>query len=159
MKKRIVLVILGLLVASPALSYDAALAERFAQFYEPFAGKACAKSLQMMKPEVFVAAMQSEHKPLVLDVRTEKETALIGITAADSLAMPMARVFTKETLDRLPTDRKIVVLCKAGHRATAVAMGLRQIGFEQVFVLKGGLVKLTQYLDPKTAHMPPPPQK
>ena len=159
MRTRFAFAILGMLLAMPAFAYDAALAERFAQFYEPFAGKGCAKSLQMIKPEAFVAAMQSEGKPFVLDVRTENETGLIGITAADSLAMPMQQVFSKETLDKLPKDRKIVVVCKGGHRATAVAMGLRQIGFEQVFVLKGGLAKLATFLTPKTAYMPPPPAK
>lgn len=91
-------------------------------------------------------------KPFVLDVRTEQESAIYGITLADSVSVPMKEVFTKETLDQLPTDRKIVVVCKGGHRATAVAMGLRQIGFKDVFILKGGFTAFAKYLTPKTAN-------
>ena len=152
MKMRIAIALLGLLYAMPTFAYDTALAERFTQFYEPFAGKTCAKALQMIKPDDFVKAMKAERKPFVLDVRTEQETAIYGITAADSLSVPMKQVFTKETLDQLPTDRKIVVTCKGGHRATAVAMGLRQIGFKDVFILKGGFAALANYLTPKTAN-------
>ena len=152
MKMRLIIAMLGLLFAIPTFAYDSALAERFAQFYQPFAGKACAKSLQMIKPEDFVKAVKAEDKPLVLDVRTEQESAIYGITLADSMAMPMRNVFTRETLDQLPTDRKIIVLCKSGHRATAVAMGLRQIGFENVYILKGGLAALAAYLTPVTAN-------
>jgi len=152
MKMRIFVTILGLLYAMPTFAYDTVLAERFAQFYEPFAGKTCAKSLQMIKSEDFVQAVRGERKPFVLDVRTEQESTIYGITLADSVSVPMKEVFTKETLDQLPTDRKIVVVCKGGHRATAVAMGLRQIGFKDVFILKGGFTAFAKYLTPKTAN-------
>jgi rhodanese-related sulfurtransferase len=154
MRTRFAFIVLGLLVAMPVLAYDAELAQRFAQFYQPFGGKTCAKSLQMIKPEDFVKEMSSETAPFVLDVRTEKEAALLGITAEDSLTVPMQQVFLEETLHKLPQDRKIVVVCKGGHRATAVAMGLRQIGFENVFILKGGFAKLAGFLTPKAAYMP-----
>lgn len=152
MNRRVVLVLLGLLYALPVLGYDAVLAERFQQFYAPFAGKDCAKSLQMMPPEAFVKAVQGDRKPFVLDVRTEQEAALYGITLTDSLRRSMQEVFAPDTLARLPTDRPIVVVCKSGARATAIAMGLRQIGFANTYVLKGGLAKLAAYVDPKTAH-------
>lgn len=102
MKMRIFVTILGLLYAMPTFAYDTVLAERFAQFYEPFAGKTCAKSLQMIKSEDFVQAVRGEKKPFVLDVRTEQESAIYGITLADSVSVPMKEVFTKETLDQLP---------------------------------------------------------
>lgn len=152
MKMRIAVALLGLLYVMPTVAYDTALVERFAQFYEPFEGKTCAKSLQMIKPADFVKALKEDKKPFALDVRTEQESAIYGITLADSLSMPMSQVFTKETLDKLPTDRKIVVICKGGHRATAVAMGLRQIGFRDVYILKGGFTALANYLTPMTAN-------
>jgi len=136
----------------PTFAYDTALAERLGQFYAPFAGKSCAKSLKMIKPEDFVKAVKAENKPLIIDVRTEQESAIYTISLADSLTIPMNQVFTKDILDKLPTDRKIIVTCTGGHRATAVAMGLRQIGFQDVFVLKGGFAALAKYLTPKTAY-------
>ena len=47
-----------------------------------------------------------------------------------------------------------VVLCKSGARATAAGTALRHIGFENVYVLKGGFKALTGYLGPVEANTP-----
>ena len=151
--KRILSVLITLILSTSAVfAYDAELASRFEQFYRPFDGKACAKALQQISPPDFIKAHKAGSKLFVLDVRTPGETGLYGITLKDSLAVPMGKVFTKEILDQIPTDGKVVVICKGGTRAMAVAMGLRQIGFENAFVLKGGFASLTKTLSPKTAY-------
>lgn len=45
------------------------------------------------------------------------------------------------------------MLCKSGTRATAAMTALRRIGFEDTYVLKGGLQALTRYMGPKEANM------
>jgi rhodanese-related sulfurtransferase len=106
----------------------------------------------MVKTADFVEAIKKNEDLLVLDVRTPGECDVIRLAVPDTLAIPMDQVFTPENLDRLPTDRKIVVVCKAGHRAMAVATGLRHIGFENTYVLKLGLNDLAKYVSPKTAY-------
>ena len=152
MKKILALLITLILSSSAVFAYDADLARRFEQFYSPFDGKTCAKALQQIPAPDFIKAIKAGEKLFVLDVRTLGETGLYGITLKDSLAVPMGKVFTKETLDQIPTDGKVVVICKGGHRAMAVAMGLRQIGFKNTFVLKGGFAALSKTLSPKTAY-------
>ena len=151
--KRILSLLLTLMLSSSAVfAYDADLAGRLEQFYRPFDGKTCAKALQQMPAPTFIKAVKAGDNLFVLDVRTSAETGLYGITLKDSLAVPMGKVFAKETLDQIPTDGKVVVICKGGTRAMAVAMGLRQIGFTNIFVLKGGFAALAKELSPKTAY-------
>jgi len=40
-------------------------------------------------------------------------------------------------------------------RATAAGTALRHIGFENVYILKGGFKALTDYMGPKEANTPP----
>ena len=151
--KRIPALLITLILSSSAVfAYDADLARRFEQFYRPFDGKACAKALQQISAPKFIETIKAGENLFVLDVRTTGETGLYGITLKDSLVAPMGKVFTKDTLDQIPTDGKVVVVCKGGTRAMAVAMGLRQIGFKNIFVLKGGFAALTKTLSPKTAY-------
>jgi len=67
---------------------------------------------------------------------------------------PVDDFFTEANLSRIPTDRTVVVVCMSGTRATAAGTALRHIGFENVFVLKGGFKALAGYLDPKEANTP-----
>jgi rhodanese-related sulfurtransferase len=76
------------------------------------------------------------------------------MTTPDALSIPINVLFKPENLDRVPTDRKVDVGCASGTRATAAGIALRQVGFENVYVLKGGLNALAGYLNPKTANMP-----
>jgi rhodanese-related sulfurtransferase len=64
----------------------------------------------------------------------------------------MNAVFLPENLERIPQDKTVVVICKSGTRATAVGTALRHIGFDNVYVLKGGLMALSKHLDAKTAN-------
>jgi rhodanese-related sulfurtransferase len=134
------------------LAYNQDLAASYETFFEPFAGKATAKNLQMMQVPDFVAAVKNGEKLVVLDTRTPAETGIFVMSTPDTLVIPMNEVFKAENLARIPTEQKLVVVCKAGHRATAVAMALRHIGFEKVFVLKGGAKALVAYLTPKLAY-------
>ena len=58
----------------------------------------------------------------------------------------------------LPTDKPIVVMCHSGTRATAAATALRQIGFDETYVVKGGFTRLIGYLGAKEANQPLGPQ-
>ena len=143
---------LCLLGAGSAFGYDAELAQRLEKFYQPFEGKGAAKHLQFILARAFVAAIKAGEKLLILDVRTKAETGIFGITLPESMAVEMSQVFKPETLDTIPTDRKVVVVCKAGYRATAIAMGLREIGFDNVYVLKKGFDALAKYMTVKNVY-------
>jgi rhodanese-related sulfurtransferase len=94
---------------------------------------------------------RDKEKFTLLDVRTEGENAIVSVSSNNAIHIPVEHLFEKANLDRLPTDQPIIIVCHSGTRATIVAMGLQQIGFAKVHVLKGGLVALAEANDPKNA--------
>lgn len=146
--------LLALSLAAPAAAYDHALADTYAQLFAPVSGAKAGKLLHLVKPDQFVREVRSGKPYVVVDIRTPAETRFVTVNLPGHLTIPLAELFQSEQLDRLPEDRPIVVLCKSGARATAAMTGLRQIGFKNTYVLKGGLQGLTAYMGPKEANMP-----
>ena len=91
---------------------------------------------------------------VALDVRTPAETGVYGVTLPGALMIPINELFTPANLARIPADKTVVVLCLSGTRATAAGTALRHIGFENVYILKGGYKALTAYMGPKEANTP-----
>lgn len=104
-----------------------------------------------MTVDKVVEAISKGEPLLLLDVRTRQEQSIVGLTYPDSLRLPMNEVFKPENLARIPTDRRVVATCPSGARCLAIALALRQIGFSNVYSMKGGLMDLIKYLNPKTA--------
>jgi len=53
-----------------------------------------------------------------------------------------------------PTWSYDVVVCVSGARASAAGTALRHIGFENVYIFKGGFKALAGYMGPKEANAP-----
>jgi len=150
--------------AGPAWSYDLAMAESYAELFAPVKGAAAGKALHLIKPDACVNKVKAKGQIVALDVRTPAEMGIFGATLPGSLAIPINELFTKANLDLIPTDKTVAVFCKSGTRATAAGTALRHIGFENVYVLKGGLKALSAYMGPKEANTPlklkpSPPEK
>jgi rhodanese-related sulfurtransferase len=138
-----------------AADYDVQLAQSYARLFEPVAGAKAGKALHLVKPEGLVKDLQAGKPIVALDIRTPNEFGVLGITLPETLAIPANEVFNPGNLDRIPQDRTVVVVCQSGTRAVAAGTGLRHIGFDNVYVLKGGIMALAKYLTPKTANPPP----
>lgn len=143
-----------LLVAPPLVAYDHGRAEQYAQMFASVQGPKAGKELHFIKPEQFVNEIRGGKQYVTVDVRTPGETLFMAGNLPNSLVIPLNELFRPENLARLPTDRPIVLLCKSGARATAVATALRSIGFEDTYVLKGGFKRLIAYLGAKEANQP-----
>jgi len=141
-------------LASPVWSYDAAMAESYAKLFAPVQGAGAGKGLHLIPPDAFLNKVKTKEPLLALDVRTPAETAVYSLTLPGALVIPINELFTKANLARIPTDRTVVVFCLSGARATAAGTALRHIGFENVYVLKGGFKALTAYMGPKEANAP-----
>ena len=143
-----------LIVSASAWSFDEDLAASYAKLFEPVAGAKAGKGLHLMAPKLFVSKIKAGERLVTLDIRTPAETAVFTSTLPGSLTIPIDRLFIADNLARLPTDAPVVVLCKSGTRATAAGTALRHIGFNNVYILKGGFKALSSYLDAKTANAP-----
>lgn len=141
-------------IAGPAWSYDSAMAESYATLFAPVKGAGAGKALHLIKPDGFLNKVKAKEPLVVLDVRTPAETGVYSVTLPGSMVIPVSELFTKAKLALIPTDKTVVVLCLSGTRATAVGTALRHIGFENVYILKGGFKALTGYMGPVEANTP-----
>jgi len=140
-----------LLLTASANAYDAAKAEELRKFYAHMTQKACADSKLFVKA-VDVMKLLKEKKPVtLLDVRTNGEASVISLSGDNALHIPISELFKKENLEKLPTDKPIMVICHSGTRATLAAIGLKRVGFKKIHVVKGGLVALAKANNPKNA--------
>jgi rhodanese-related sulfurtransferase len=151
MKRLIAVLVLGALVVPPALAYDEALAKNYELFFSTFEENQVPKAMHLIPPDKLVAAIKAGEELVLVDVRTEAEQSIVGLTYPNSLKMPMNEVFKPENLAQIPTDKKVVLTCQSGVRCTVIATALRNIGFDNVYATKGGLAALIQYLSAKTA--------
>lgn len=149
---KITLVAITIASAGPAWSYDTTMAQSYAKLFAPVKGASAGKALHLMKPDAFVKSVIEKEPLVVLDVRTPAETGIYSATLPDTLNIPIDELFTEANLARIPTDKKVVVICLSGTRATAAGTALRHVGFNNVYVLKGGFKALTGYLGPKEAN-------
>ena len=140
--------------AGPAWSYDTAMAESYAKLFAPVKGAGAGKALHLIKPDSLLNKVKVKEPLVILDIRTPAETGVYSVTLPGSLMIPVDELFTETKLSLIPTDKTVVVVCMSGTRATAAGTALRHIGFETVYVLKGGFKALTGYLGPVEANTP-----
>lgn len=80
---------------------------------------------------------------LILDIREPYELEICTISA---LTIPMAEV--ADRINEIPADKHIVVMCKSGQRAAAVAnMLATEFNLPQVSVMEGGILGWIEEVD------------
>lgn len=134
-----------------AMAYDTTKAEGLHKFFSNFTQKACADSKLFIKSEDVMKMLREKKAFTLLDIRTKGEASIVAVSSKNGVHIPLQNLFEKANLDTLPTDKPIVVVCHSGTRATIAAIGLKQLGFKQVHVLKGGFVALADATTPKNA--------
>jgi rhodanese-related sulfurtransferase len=90
-----------------------------------------------------------KEKVTLLDVRTPAEMGVVGLTFPNAIQIPMADIMKPESLDKLPKDGQILVICHSGNRAAGVTALLSAVGFRNVKYVNGGLIALVTQLTPK----------
>ena len=150
--KKIFLTSLSLAVLSTyASAYDNTKAANLENFYAHMTQKACADSKLFMKAGDVMKMLRDKKTFALLDVRTDGEANIVALSGENAMHISLDKLFKKENLDKLPTDKPIVIVCHSGTRATLAAIGLKRIGFKKVHVLKGGLIALAKADNPKNA--------
>ncbi|WP_235954667.1 Ca2+-dependent phosphoinositide-specific phospholipase C [Cyclobacterium salsum] len=87
-------------------------------------------------PQTFQYASQRE-KPLLLDVRTQAEVDEGMITGAAHIDFMQADF--SQRIEKLEKGQPVFVYCKVGGRSSKAAEQMREMGFEKVYHLEGGL--------------------
>ena len=144
----------SMLVAAPTAAYDRGEAEGYAQLFASVQGPKAGKAMHLIKPEQFVNEVRAGKQYVTVDIRTPNETRFFTGNLPGHLVIPLNELFKHDQLAKLPNDKPIVLMCKSGTRATAAATALRDVGFKETYVLKGGFKMLSAYLGPKEANQP-----
>jgi rhodanese-related sulfurtransferase len=74
---------------------------------------------------------------LILDVRSEKEFQARKIDSKNVINIPIKEL--RESLDRIPKDKEVIVSCAIGTRAYEAVRILMNRGYENVRFLDGAL--------------------
>ncbi|MBE0638086.1 MAG: rhodanese-like domain-containing protein [Bacteroidales bacterium] len=74
---------------------------------------------------------------VILDVREAEEVSFERIADAKTLYIPLAEVIL--SLDKLPHDKTLIVVCRAGIRSAKIANLLNYQGFPNALNLDGGI--------------------
>lgn len=151
MIKRLSASALALALATSLNAYDANKAKSYENFYTNFTHQACANSKLFIKADEVMELIRKGEGYLILDVRTDGEASVLAVSDKNSVQIELEHLFKKENLDKLPTDVSILAACHSGTRGTIAAIGLKQIGFKNVRVIKGGLMALAEANTPKNA--------
>ncbi len=89
-----------------------------------------------LSPQTFQYASQRE-KPLLLDVRTQAEVDEGMIAGAKHIDFMQADF--SQRIEKLEKGQPVFVYCKVGGRSAKAAAQMREMGFEKVYHLDGGL--------------------
>ncbi len=93
-------------------------------------------SLPTITPLELYQALKEPAPPLVIDVREPREFRRSHIPQA--LNVPLSRIL--EHLERLPREQTLVLVARTERRARRAAAALKQEGFSNLMVLKGGMM-------------------
>jgi rhodanese-related sulfurtransferase len=98
---------------------------------------AAADDLPRVPPDDLLAALKTDQKILVLDVRSEQEYASGHVPGARNI--PHDELESRIEEVRVEGAERIVVYCESGYRAGEAGTVLRESGFENVEHLSGDM--------------------
>jgi len=147
--KKILVALLGLGLTTAVLAFDATKANELNEFYSHITHKGLTHSKTFIKGDAVMKMYREGKDFTVVDVRTDAEASVVAISAKNAMHIPLSKLFLKKNLEKLPSKKPIVLVCHSGTRATMAMVGLKELGFKNVHVLKGGLIALAAADNPK----------
>ncbi|SFD91838.1 molybdopterin-synthase adenylyltransferase MoeB [Roseivivax sediminis] len=106
-----------------------------------------AAAIPEMTVEALSRSLAEGTAPLLVDVRGEAERGIAAIPGCT--AMPLDTI--EIAADALPTGRTILCICHKGGRSITAARTLRELGFDDVASLAGGVDAWAARIDPSVA--------
>jgi thioredoxin 1 len=107
-----------------------------------------ANSLKMVSVEEFSVTLSGLVSPQLIDVRTAEEFATGHLENAQNI-----NIYDQDfsaRIGKLDKEKAVFVYCKAGGRSADAAAQLHEMGFKQVYDLKGGFMAWSSAGKPST---------
>ncbi len=99
--------------------------------------------MQLISAKELNKAKQNFNDYEIIDIREPYEYRACNIS---SMNVPMGEVCGR--IAELPKNKKIVLMCRSGRRAEALANLLQtEFGFDEVYVLDGGILSWKEQVD------------
>lgn len=108
----------------------------FLAFFAASISQAQAQS-QLLEVKAFDARMTSTKDKIVLDVRTSEEYSQGHLSNA--VMIDYYQSDFKQRLGKLDKAKPVFVYCAAGARSEGAVQVLKELGFKQIYDLKGGM--------------------
>ncbi|MFT7860629.1 MAG: rhodanese-like domain-containing protein [Sulfurimonas sp.] len=124
------------------MAYDTALAKKFDNFHSHLTQKNLANSKLAVSAEDVMKMLREKKDFLLLDIRTPGEMAVVSTVTPNTLQIPIENLFEEKNLNKLPTDKPIIIICHSGARELLAAVNLKQLGFKNIQIVKGGIAAL-----------------
>lgn len=111
----------------------------------------CLDSVEEVFPWDIEDQLQTEQKPLILDIREPYEFSTMHIQNAINVPRGILEQSCEwdyeETVPELvkARDKPIIVVCRSGNRSVLAAYTMQQLGYQDVKSLKTGLKGWTDY--------------
>ncbi len=142
--RKIIFAIIFVMIFSVNISYgyDKEMAKKFDMMFSQLTAEMIAKRPCEVNAKQLFEMLKKKEDFVILDIRTPQEMEIVGVTLKNNLKVPMNDLFKEESLNKLPKDKKIVVICHTGTRAAAATMALRAVGFVNAYMFKGGMIEL-----------------
>ena len=99
--------------------------------------------MELICPKEVQKRLMSKDDLVVLDIREGYELDICGI---DAIHVPMDEVQSR--LDEIPSGKDLIIMCRSGKRAMALA-NLLETDFEynNVSVMEGGILRWKELID------------
>ena len=94
------------------------------------------RKYQTISPMITVTKLNTGH-PIIVDVREASEFNKGHIT--DAIHIPVANMEAQVNKIELYKKDEVIVVCHTGTRSTAACTTLSKLGFENVFLMIGGM--------------------
>ena len=108
-----------------------------------------------MKPcridaQTVIDKLKNNEKVLIVDIRTEGETSLIGYSIPESINIPLHTLFEEANIKKLLEYKEylIVVSCHTGVRTVVATAFLHLLGIDNAKSLEGGIAQFADSVKP-----------
>jgi phage shock protein E len=91
---------------------------------------------QLLEPKEFLAKFKATKDAQLLDVRTPEEVAEGSLEGAQNINFYDADF--KDKLSKLDKNKAVFVYCRSGGRSGKCAQMCKDMGFKEVYDMKGG---------------------
>jgi rhodanese-related sulfurtransferase len=95
------------------------------------------------------ARLDQEQRLTLVDVREYNEANISDLPEVGQIRIPVKEFITR--IEELDPEDNIVVYCRSGARSGWAVERLREMGYEKVWNLKGGVLEWRSRVDPSIA--------